>query len=135
VEAFAAASRRGVRVRILMPGEHMDQPAVRRASKKRWPELIEAGVELYEYKPTMIHTKLLIADGRFVSIGSANFDPRSLRINDEANLNVLDPAFAREQTQVFERDLRQADRVELDDAHNVAEKPLQAVQTPLEPQL
>lgn len=136
-DALCGAARRGVRVRILMPGEHIDQKAVRRASRKRWPKLLEAGVELYEFTPTMIHTKLLIADGLFVSIGSSNFDPRSLRINDEANLNVLDAKFASEQTRVVERDLRNATRVADDglSPRELSEVPAQAIQTPVESQL
>lgn len=87
-----------VKVQVVMPGDHIDQKAVRRASRRKWSKLLAAGVELYEYEPTMNHTKLLIVDGTFVSVGSTNFDPRSLRINDEINLNVLDEKFAREQT-------------------------------------
>lgn len=137
-EALTAAARRGVRVRILMPGEHMDQPAVRRASRKRWPKLLKAGVELYEYEPTMMHTKLFIADGRFVSVGSTNLDPRSLRLNDEANLDVLDSTFARQQTAVFEKDLASSRRVTKEDQgpfSRLFQAPVQAAQTPVEPQL
>ena len=137
VEALGAAARRGVRVQVLMPGEYIDQKAVRRASRKRWPELMAAGVELYEYAPTMMHSKLLIGDGLFVTIGSANFDPRSLRINDEANLNVLDASFAAEQTRIFQGDLRRAVRVTGDEGgvKKLPEAPVQAVQAPLESQL
>lgn len=136
-EALCAASRRGVRVKILMPGEHMDQKAVRRASRKRWPKLMEAGVELYEFGPTMIHSKLLIADGYFVAVGSSNFDPRSLRINDEANLDVLDAGLAARMTRIFEADLRRSKRVEpgKDGGVKPHELPAAVVQTPLEPQL
>ena len=74
---------------------------MRRASRKRWARLLDGGIEIYEYEPTMIHCKLLIADGYFVSVGSANFDNRSLRVNDEANFNVLDRQFAAEQTRIF----------------------------------
>lgn len=137
VEALCEAAGRHVRIQILMPGDHIDQKAVRRASRKRWPKLLAAGVELFEYQPTMIHTKLMIADGYFVGVGSANFDPRSLSINDEANLNVLDSNLAGKLTRVFEGDLRKAQRVEggkprLDKVHEV---PVQAAQTPLESQL
>jgi len=137
VEALCQAARRGVQVHILMPGEHIDQKAVRRASRKRWPEMIKAGIHLYEYQPTMVHTKLLIADGLFTSVGSANFDPRSLRINDEANLIVLDAGFAREQTIDFHRDLRRSEEVTLDKSGKIhpLEVPLGVVQTPLESQL
>jgi cardiolipin synthase len=137
VAALAAATRRGVRVEIIMPGEHIDQKAVRRASRKRWKELLEAGVHLYEYQPTMLHSKLLIADGLFVSIGSANFDNRSLHLNDEANLNVLDAGFAAEQTRIFARDRAKSVPITPENyrERNVAEIPVEAAQTPLEPQL
>ncbi len=137
IDALCAASRRGVHVQILMPGEHIDQKAVRRASRKRWPELLQAGVELFEYQPTMIHTKLLIADGYFVSIGSANFDPRSLAINDECNLNALDSALAQRLTTIFQRDLLRAKPVESGKSKlsHAPEAPVQAVQTPVEHQL
>ena len=77
VDNLVAAAKRGVRVQIIVPGEHMDQPAVKRASRRRWGKLMEAGIEIYEYKPTMTHLKLLIADDLFVSVGSSNFDYRS----------------------------------------------------------
>ena len=85
----------------------------------------------------MIHTKLLIVDEFFVSIGSANLDPRSLRINEEANLNAFDAKFAHEQTRLFGSDLRRSVRVtdEGRKAPKPHEAPLQAVQTPVEPQL
>jgi cardiolipin synthase len=134
VDALCAAAQRGVRVRILMPGKHMDQKSVRRQSRKSWRRLLAAGVELYDYEPTMIHSKLLISDGLFVSLGSGNLDPRSLRINDEANLNVLDANFAREQTRIFETDLRHARPVVLRGSE-IVELPVQAAETPLESQL
>jgi len=137
VESFRAAASRGVDVQILMPGDHIDQKSVQRASRKRWPKLLEAGVKLFEYEPTMIHSKLMIVDGNFVTIGSANFDPRSLSINDEANMNVLDEAFAAEQTRIFFRDRALSRPVDPQEygVDGVVELPLQAVQTPLESQL
>jgi cardiolipin synthase len=138
LDALCAAAQRGVRVQIIMPGEHIDQKAVRRASRKRWPKLLQAGVELYEFQPTMIHTKLLVADDLFTSVGSANFDPRSLRINNEANLSVLDAGFAAEQTRIFQRDLQRSQRVENDGGHPLKrphEIPVQTAQTPVESQL
>jgi cardiolipin synthase len=70
-------------------------------------------VEMYEYAPTMMHNKLLIADGQLVSLGSTNFDLRSFQINDEASLNVYDQAFAGHMTKVFEADLALAQRYTL----------------------
>ncbi len=134
VKVLCAAAQRGVRVRVLMPGEHMDQKAVERQSRKSWRKLMAAGVELYKYDPTMIHNKLLIVDDLFVSVGSGNLDPRSVRINDEANMNVLDRGFAREQTRVFERDLRRTHRVQLD-GREIIDVPRQIVESPMEQQL
>ncbi|MDC0716361.1 phospholipase D-like domain-containing protein [Nannocystis bainbridge] len=107
-QELLAARRRGVRVRILLPGVHTDSEAVRLASKAGWGPLLEAGVEIHEYAPTMLHTKLLIVDGEMVSVGSTNFDIRSFRLNDEASLNVYDAGFAARMTAQFEADLQRA---------------------------
>lgn len=104
LETFVAARARGVRVEIIVPGAHTDAEIVRRASRSRWGELLDAGVEIYEYQPTMYHCKVLIVDDLWVSVGSTNFDDRSFRLNDEANLNIYDAAFAVAQVQDFERD-------------------------------
>lgn len=106
--ALLEARERGVRVRILVPGEHIDSDAVRLASKAQWGPLLRQGVELYEYRPTMMHVKLLIVDRHLVSVGSTNFDSRSFQLNDEASLNVYESGFADEMTQVFQDDLSQA---------------------------
>ncbi|XDF33617.1 phospholipase D-like domain-containing protein [Paracidovorax avenae] len=105
------ALRRGVRVRIVTPGEHTDTETVKAASRGTWGPLLEAGAEIYTYGPTMYHCKVMIVDQRLVSVGSTHFDNRSFRLNDEANLNVYDEAFARRQTEVFEQDIRQSRRV------------------------
>ena len=105
VAALVAAARRGVSVRIVVPGPHIDSSVTRRASKSRWGPLLEAGVELHEFQPTMYHVKLLVVDRRFVSVGSTNFDSRSFRLNDEANLNVFDQAFGEQMARVLEADL------------------------------
>src|SRR6478609_9075824 len=107
-KALVAARERGVRIRILMPGPHTDSEAVRLASKSAWGPLLSAGVQMFEYQPTMIHNKLLIADRSMVSVGSTNFDMRSFQLNDEASLNVYDRIFSTHMTTVFEDDLRRA---------------------------
>jgi cardiolipin synthase len=114
VETLVAAQRRGVGVEIIVPGRHSDAAVVRRASRSRWGPLLEAGVSIYEYRPTMYHTKVMIVDDVWTSVGSTNFDSRSFRLNDEANLNVLDPGFAREQAAVFEEDRARSTRITLD---------------------
>ena len=112
-KALVDAVKRGVKVRIITPGKHMDAETVRRASRGLWGDLLEAGVELYEYQPTMYHCKVMIVDGLMTSVGSTNFDVRSFRLNDEANLNVYDAAFAARQTRVFQADLTQSRRITL----------------------
>ena len=106
IKALQAARHRGVRVRVIVPGKHIDSETVRLASKAHWGELLLAGVEIYEYQPTMMHNKLLVVDGLLTSVGSTNFDVRSFRLNDEASLNVYDAAFAARMTEVFEADLK-----------------------------
>ena len=105
------ALARGVRVRFITPGEHTDTDTVKAASRATWGPLLQAGALIYEYQPTMYHCKVMIVDQLLVSVGSTNFDNRSFRLNDEANLNVYDAAFARRQTEVFEEDLKRSRRV------------------------
>jgi cardiolipin synthase len=114
-DALVAALRRGVRVRIITPGPHIDSETVRRASRALWGDLLEAGAEIYEYQPTMFHCKVLVADGLVVSVGSTNFDDRSFRLNDEASLNIYDAGFAARQVEVFERDLKSSRRITVDE--------------------
>jgi cardiolipin synthase len=112
--ALLAALRRGVRIRIIVPGTHIDSETVRLASKANWGELLAAGAEISEFEPTMYHCKVMIVDGLLVSVGSTNFDNRSMRLNDEATLNVLDREFATKQTAIFEADLHRSVRVTYD---------------------
>jgi cardiolipin synthase len=114
VAALRDAMRRGVSVEILVPGRHTDTEIVRQASRSLWGDLLEAGAEIYEYQPTMYHCKVMIVDEVWVSVGSTNFDERSFRLNDEANLNIFDPAFAQEQVGIFERDKAVSQRVTLE---------------------
>jgi cardiolipin synthase len=104
VRLLCDASRRGVRVEVIAPGHYIDFSVVRRASRARWGPLLEAGVAIYEFQPTMYHTKVMIVDDLWASVGSTNFDSRSFRLNDEANLNVFDPDVAAELAAHFEED-------------------------------
>jgi cardiolipin synthase A/B len=103
--ALADAAKRGVTVQIITAGKHIDNDTVRRASRARWGDLLEAGVRIYEYQPTMYHCKVMIVDGLWVTVGSTNFDPRSLKLNDEANVNYYDAGFAQQQIEIFHQDL------------------------------
>ena len=112
-DALIAAMHRGVKLRIIVPGPHIDSETVRSASRARWGPLLAAGALIAEYQPTMYHCKVMVIDGLLVSVGSTNFDNRSFRLNDEATLNVLDTGFAAQQTRSFEDDLRRARSVSL----------------------
>ena len=113
LEALVQALKRGVKLRIIVPGEHIDSDAVRSASRATWGPLLSAGATIAEYGPTMYHCKVMIVDGLLTSVGSTNFDNRSFRLNDEATLNVLDAEFANQQTAVFEADLAKSKVVSL----------------------
>lgn len=115
IAQLIAARARGVRVDLLIAGKHTDSWLVRQVSRTRWRDLLEAGISLHEYMPTFLHSKLIIIDESLASVGSANFDERSFRLNDEANLNVHDGNFAAEQIRLFEADLACARRVTLAD--------------------
>ena len=137
IQALLDACRRGVRVRVLLPGKHIDSSAVRLASKAHWGELLLGGVEVYEYQPTMMHNKMLVVDREMVSVGSTNFDVRSFRLNDEASMNIYDQAFALRMTEVFEDDLVSAKRYSLEmwRARPLREKLMEAFVLPFKSQL
>ncbi|MDP3584268.1 MAG: cardiolipin synthase [Thiobacillus sp.] len=111
VETLVRALKRGVKVKIILPGKRIDSEPVRRASRARWGDLLEAGAEIYEYQPTMFHCKVMVVDDVWVSVGSTNFDSRSFRLNDEANLNIYDHAFAQRQIDIIEGDLKKSRQI------------------------
>lgn len=113
-EALLAARERGVTIDILKPGEGGEDDWVRYASRNRWGDLLEAGVRIHEYHPVMYHAKSIMVDEEWTTIGSANFDNRSFRINDEANVNVFDPEFTRKMNRLFDEDLEDAELVTLE---------------------
>jgi cardiolipin synthase A/B len=115
VAMLVEARRRGVDVEIVVPGPILDAQVVRRASRAMWGPLLEAGVRIYEYQPTMYHTKVMVVDDVWVSVGSTNLDDRSFRLNQEANLNVFDPGFGAEQARAFAADRARSRRVTLEE--------------------
>lgn len=112
--ALEDALARGVRIRLLLPSEKTDSVIMWLASRGFWHRLLQKGAEIHVYDPAMLHTKMMIVDREIVSVGSTNFDIRSFRLNDEANLNVYDHAFASHLTDVFERDLALSKRIDRD---------------------
>jgi cardiolipin synthase len=107
------AQSRGVKVRILVEGDITDAMPVKYASRQAYERLMSLGVEIYEYQPTMMHTKVVVIDGAWSMFGSANFDNRSLELNDELNVAVSDRDLARRLLEDFDQDLRVSKRLDL----------------------
>ena len=105
VASLCDASRRGVEVKIIVPGPHHDMPVVRHASRRTWHKLVSAGIEIFEYQPTMIHCKTLVVDARLILVGSVNFDPRSFALNSECAVVLADDALAADLERGFQSDL------------------------------
>jgi cardiolipin synthase len=114
-EAVARKARSGVDVRILLPDEHTDALPIRFTTHSYMGELLEAGVRMYEYQPTMMHSKEVMVDGRFVVVGSANMDIRSKELNEENVLGILDAGFARELEKTFFADLEKSTEIRLEE--------------------
>jgi cardiolipin synthase A/B len=113
--SLSEARNRGVRVRLLTEGDITDAKPVKFAGRADYEPLMEQGIEIYEYQSAMMHTKAVIVDGTMVIIGSANFDNRSLELNDELNAAVFDPPLADRLTTDFETDLRRSKKLSLDE--------------------
>ncbi len=110
--SLAQARQRGVRVRMLTEGEITDAMPVKHASRYGYQKLLDQGSEIYEYQPTMMHTKAVIVDGAFSVIGSANFGNRSFELNDELTVAVFDPGLAQELIGDFEADLKASTKLD-----------------------
>jgi cardiolipin synthase len=115
IAALAAAAARGVDVRLLLPGPNNDKKLPYYASRRLYGPLLAAGVRIFEYAPAMMHAKAMIIDGRFVTLGSTNFDPRSFFLNSELNTSIDDPVFAREAEDLFFASLDQSTEISYQD--------------------
>lgn len=111
------ALQRGIKIEIITPGPDIDAQVVRAVGKTRWKRLLEAGARFYEYQPARFHCKYLLVDDVWASVGSANLDNRSMSLNEEANLNILDPKFVTEHGRVFEEDRSHSREITLSDWH------------------
>jgi cardiolipin synthase len=108
VDLLVKAVQRKVDVRFLLPGPYNDQPMTQSAGRTAYGRLLEGGVKIFEYQPTMIHAKTMVVDGLFSMLGSSNIDPRSSEINEEIDLIVYDEGFGRRMEEAFEKDLAQS---------------------------
>lgn len=113
--SLADARRRGVRIRLVMESEITDAKPVKFASRAAYERLLEQGIEVYEYQPAMMHAKAIVIDGMLSVVGSANFDNRSLELNDELNIAVFDRGFARRLMTDFERDVARSKKIDLEE--------------------
>jgi cardiolipin synthase A/B len=115
IEAFGAAVKRGVDVRVLMPSTSgSDNPMVQHAGHRNFEKLLKCGVRLFEYQHTLLHQKIMTVDGVWSAIGSSNFDDRSFETNDEISLSVADAALAERLDRIFERYVARADEILLE---------------------
>ena len=115
VAMLAAVRQRGVTVKVMLAGPHTDEWWARQNSVRRYGRLLEAGVEIYEFRPTMLHQKTMMVDGVWSTIGTANFDNRSFAVNEETNLCFHDRVVAEELRSIFAADLERCDRVDFDE--------------------
>jgi len=118
VDLLVKAARRHVDVRFILPGPHNDQPMTQSAGRSAYGRLLEGGVKIFEYQPSMIHAKTMVADSLFSMVGSSNLDPRSSEINEEVDVVVYDQGFAKQMEESFERDLKQSREYTVDQFHN-----------------
>lgn len=114
-EALKDKARAGLDVVLLLPGEHTDERSVRWAGQRVYQELMEAGIKIYEFQPTFTHTKMLVEDGEWSVVGSANWDNRSRKLNDEIFLGMSDAGLAGSLEQIFQHDLTRARRINLEE--------------------
>jgi cardiolipin synthase len=114
VELLCATARRGVDIRILLPGPHTDERLCRLGAEDAYRPLLDAGVSIHVFQPTMLHAKVITVDGQLALLGSANFNQRSMQKDDEVCLTVLDPPLVKTLDQHFEHDLTRAEPVDLD---------------------
>jgi cardiolipin synthase len=113
IDLLAAAAKRGVDVRILTAGPRTDVHVVRNAGRASYGTLLDAGVRVFEWEPSTLHAKTFVVDGQWSTVGSMNFDNRSMALNDESTLMVLDPNIGRQMDDVFLDDLRSAQEITL----------------------
>ena len=113
LELIAEAAERGVDVRVMLPGEVTDAQIVRHAGHRHFPELLRRGVRIFEYRPTLIHQKVMVIDGLWSHLGSTNLDNRSFESNDEVSLGIVDAEIAAQLRAAFLADQAQSVEIEL----------------------
>jgi cardiolipin synthase len=114
-DALEARARAGVDVRLLLPGPHMDNKSARFSGQNHFDGLMAAGVRIYEYQPTFLHSKFAVIDGEWSIVGSPNINSRSRQLDEENAFGILDASLGRQLTDLFFRDLEQSTELQLDE--------------------
>jgi cardiolipin synthase len=118
VELLTKAARRGVDVRLLLPGENNDQPLTKSAGRTAYGRLLAGGVKIFEFQPTMIHVKSMVVDGLFAMVGSSNLDSRSAEINEELDVVIYDRDFGKGMEEIFTHDVSQSRQYTIEQFRN-----------------
>jgi cardiolipin synthase A/B len=136
IEALLEATARGVRVIVLVPGK-IDFKITYRASRRHYGEMLLGGVEIFEYSPALLHSKTMVVDGIWATIGSTNFDNRSFALNEELNLALYDKSVAQGLEERFADDLKRSRKITYEewDARGIKEKLFELFAFPVEEQL
>ena len=118
MQLLLAAAKRGVDVRVITVSKETDVKTTWYAGRTYYEKLLEGGVKIYEYQPTMMHAKSMVVDGLWSYVGSMNFDNRSLSFNDESLLVTLDPAIGAQMDSIFADDIKSSKEIKLDEFRN-----------------
>ena len=136
ITTLVAAAERGVEVKLLIPGA-IDHNLVRQASRSEFGRLLKSGVEIYEYRPALLHAKTMVVDGIWATVGSTNLDRRSFSLNEELNVAIYDTDVARRLERIFQDDLARSSRVMYEDWHHrsLTRRFLELLASPLKEQM
>jgi cardiolipin synthase len=136
ITALLKAAARGVRVVVLVPARS-DFKITYRASRRHYGEMLLGGIEIFEYSPALLHSKTMVVDGVWATVGSTNFDNRSFALNEELNVGVYDPDVAQNLAEIFATDLKRSRRVTYQEwqARGLKEKFFELFAFPVEEQL
>ncbi|MGH7855040.1 MAG: cardiolipin synthase [Candidatus Binatia bacterium] len=136
IDSLLVAARRGVRVVVLVPGK-IDHKITYRASRRYYGEMLLGGVDIFEYMPALLHSKTMVVDGIWATVGSTNFDNRSFALNEELNLTLYDRSLARQLEEIFAEDLKHSRKITYEEWDNrgIKEKFFELFTFPVEEQL
>src|SRR5262249_22712060 len=136
IDTLVGAAKRGVQVMLIIPGA-IDHNLVRQASRSEFGRLLKNDIQIYEYRPALLHAKTMVVDGIWSTVGSTNLDRRSFALNEELHVAIYDRETAQRLERVFEQDLGNSRRVVYKDWKNrsLASRFLELLALPLKEQM